>query len=362
MSIYREFFTKLLTPVNILVFISISAIFTLTACHENMAKRSVDTRTNTVQAPQQDRNSLSGELSLLRSSSVIPRNQEEATPRQYTSLSDPYLEAERPPYLNEEKSFEEDEETLINPKVAARGLNGTLSTRNAGQSLLKETGYSSKSSAVASTSSKYYRDDAPSTSKRLKSANGLTTNLLTTAYSLTGRPYLDGGMTPENGFDDIGFVSYVYSSVGASIFPKNAKSILSSGTSVSKESLRPGDILVYRNPRNESQYLLGIYTGNGNFLLSSSRLKFVSETAAFGIDYGPYFVGGRRYFEDASAAPLSDSMKMAATNGAVKQALASMGNIPKASYKAPVKKKTSKRNVKSKSKQTSGRSKSSKRR
>jgi hypothetical protein len=204
-------------------------------------------------------------------------------------------------------------------------------------------------------------DDAPSANKKLKNSSGLTTKLLTIAYSLTGRPYLDGGITPENGFDDVGFVSYVYSRIGAAIFPKNAREILSSGVSVSKDSLRPGDLLVYRNPRNEKQYLLGIYTGNGNFLLSSSRLKLVSETAAFGIDYGPYFLGGRRYFDDSTASPLSDSMKMAATNGAVKQALASMGEIPKVSYKAPVKKKVYKKSTKSKSRQASSRSKSGKR-
>jgi cell wall-associated NlpC family hydrolase len=373
MSIFRELFTRFLTPTALLAFLTIPTIFILPSCNDIFGFASRDrtttqqpTRQDAKQDTQQDRNSLSGELSLLTDSGYMPAQEGEQETEQYSSLADPQIDGQGDlPYIEEEESFQEDEATLINPRVAARGLDGSLSTANAGQTLLTDNGVSTKGSSglpVASTSSKYFIDDAPSTNKRLKNSNGLTTKLLTAAYTLTGRPYLDGGITPENGFDDLGFVSYVYSKVGAAYFPKNAKNLLSSGVPVTKDSLRPGDVLVYRNPRNESQYLLGIYTGNGNFLLSSSRQKVVSETAAFGIDYGPYFVGGRRFFEDASAAPLSESMQMAATNGAVKQALASMGDIPKASYKAPAKRKAPKRTSKAKnSKRTSSRSKSSKR-
>ncbi|MDR2339115.1 MAG: C40 family peptidase [Deltaproteobacteria bacterium] len=358
MSIIRERLRQTLASAFVLALFSVPALFVLTSCHDTRSMAPKDRRA-TVQGPRQDANSLSGELRLLRSSGVATGQRE--NPAQYSSLSDPYLEKDAAPYLNEERSYAEDEATLINASAAVRGLNGKLTTAHAGQTLLADNGFKvrgpSSSATVATTASKYFTDDAPGTSKRLKTSKGLTSNLLTTAYSLTGRPYLDGGMTPENGFDDLGFVSYVYSKAGAAIFPKNAKGALSAGRPVTKEALRPGDVLVYRNPRNESQYLLGIYTGNGNFLLSSSRLKLVSETAAFGIDYGPYFVGGRRYFEDDAAAPLSDSMKMAATNGAVKQALANLGPIPKTTYKATTKRKSSKKGSKSRS----GRSRSSRR-
>jgi cell wall-associated NlpC family hydrolase len=104
--------------------------------------------------------------------------------------------------------------------------------------------------------------------------------------------------------------------------------------------LRPGDILAYRPPK-VGDYLVGIYTGNGNFILASQGLKVVTETAAFGSDYGPWFVGGRRYVDDPSAAPLPDEIKTDVANRAVKLALLAMGdNIPRPEniYGGPVRK------------------------
>jgi cell wall-associated NlpC family hydrolase len=357
MSIFRELLNKPFPPSAFLAILAVPALLLLPSCHDSLSQAGKDRRT-AAQARQQDKNSFSGELRQLRGSDVAPAEAAAPSGVQYSSLADPYIGPGQGQWTNEDKSFEEDEAALINRRAAARGLNGSLSTKNAGQTLLKDNGLGGGGSSIepaASTASRYYSDDAPSSTKRLKSTAGLTARVLTTAYTMTGRPYLDGGMTPENGFDDMGFVAYVYSKAGAAVFAKNIKSILAGGKSVSKDQLKPGDILVYRNPRNESQYMLGIYTGNGNFLLSSSRLKHVSETAAFGIDYGPYFVGGRRYFEDPQAAPLSDSMKMAATNGAVKQALASMGDVPKPSYKAASKKRSYKKSSKSRTKSSRSR-------
>jgi cell wall-associated NlpC family hydrolase len=318
MSQLRERFRKFF-PVAMAALLALPALLLLTSCHEQLAQAGKPKRT-AARSQRPDAGSLSGELRLLRNSGQVSREGV-----QYIA------QAGEAPQAGSG-------EPLINPGAAIRGLNGRLSTANAGQGLLAAD--SGSGPKAATTASKYYVDDAPQANKKLRNSQGLTSKLLTVAYSLTGRPHLDGGVTPENGFDDLGFVGYVYSKSGAAILPRDAKGVLSSGRAVTKESLRPGDVLVYRNPRNESRYLLGIYTGNGNFLLASSKQKLVSETAAFGIDYGPYFVGGRRYFEDPGAQPLPDSMKMAATNGAVKQALAQMGDsLPKASYKPAPKRK-----------------------
>ncbi|MDR1657429.1 MAG: C40 family peptidase [Deltaproteobacteria bacterium] len=239
---------------------------------------------------------------------------------------------------------------LINPRLCVQGLSGNLSTGAAGRNLLATYGLLPKRAGVATAledrlSIAALDDDrAPSSKKSLRLHKGITNQLLFDAYTQSGQPYQSGGRTPATGFDPAGFVNWVYAQEGIKI-PQSASEQVAKGWAVTREELRPGDILFYNTPKTEG-YLVGIFTGNGNFILASSNLKVVSETAAFGIDYGPYFVGGRRYVDDPIASPLSDSLKTAAANGAVKVALLSMGSdIPKPTniYGGSAKTKTSKK-------------------
>jgi cell wall-associated NlpC family hydrolase len=256
-----------------------------------------------------------------------------------TYFNDPEADSRSQPSFSRDSA-----EPLIDAPGASRGLDGNLSTRVAGQTLLANYGLGSKSRVAAPTrtvSATVLTDDAPASTRGLKSGQGFTNRLLTLAYSLTGRPYRAGGASPEAGFDNAGYVSYILSQSGVRLSDRNSRGALAAGKPVSRQDLRPGDVLVYQDPRVEGQYMLGVYTGNGNFLLASPRLNLVAETAAFGVDYGPYFIGGRRYVDDPAAAPLSEAAKMAATNGAVKQALSAMGDsLPSmaSTYGSPKKK------------------------
>ncbi|MDR0355746.1 MAG: C40 family peptidase [Deltaproteobacteria bacterium] len=165
---------------------------------------------------------------------------------------------------------------------------------------------------------------APSSKKTPRSHPNVSSELLISAYSQTGRPYVSGGRNPKTGFDGPGLVHWAYAQQSVKI-PQSASELVSKGYAIGREDLRPGDILVYKVP-SSAEYLVGIYTGNGNFILASSKLDVVAETAAFGSDYGPYFLGGRRYVDDPLAAPLSDDVKTAVANGAVKTALLALGD------------------------------------
>ncbi|MDR1487144.1 MAG: C40 family peptidase [Deltaproteobacteria bacterium] len=224
--------------------------------------------------------------------------------------------------------------SLINQSSCVRGLTGSLSTGRAGTNFLAN--YARAGSVVSKTLDDNASiaaldfDNAPSSKKSLRLHNELTNQLLFDAYGQTGRPYRSAGKAPQTGFDDAGLVHWIYSQEGVKV-PQNVKDQVANGQAVARDDLRPGDILVYKTPKTVD-YLVGIYTGNGNFILASSKFDVVTETAAFGTDFGPYFIGGRRYIDDPSAAPLSNDLKAAATNGAVKVALSNMGdNIPKPS-------------------------------
>ncbi len=166
---------------------------------------------------------------------------------------------------------------------------------------------------------------------------GRTQNLLTSAYAQTGRHYKLGGFSPVAGFDAPGYTRWVFAREGLNL-PKTPAALASAGTEVARADLRPGDVLIYRNPTDQvNGWHVGIYSGQGNFLHASPKAGVVTETDAFGPQYAPYFLSGRRFFDDPEAAPLSDDQKMAATSTAVKMALAELGPNDKIVRPAPPK-------------------------
>ncbi|MDR1038491.1 MAG: C40 family peptidase [Deltaproteobacteria bacterium] len=228
---------------------------------------------------------------------------------------------------------------LINPASAVSGLSGSLWTSRAGESLVTGSAIPASGPRVMNVGARIkaselpglsYRDNAPGSSKSPRTGKGITPKILTSAFSVAGTPFRQGQSSPQAGFDNAGFVSYVFSQ-GAVRLPRRstAGDLVAAGKPVTKDDLRPGDMVVYNDPKKSGSYLLGIYSGNGNFILASPRLNVVTETAAFGTDYGPYFVGGRRLYDDPDAQPLSEEDKMAVTNGAVKTALSQLGDIPR---------------------------------
>lgn len=227
---------------------------------------------------------------------------------------------------------------VIDQSACTRGLGGDLTTAQAGGSFLSANGASAsvddEAPVVATVRpATPLVDLAPSAGANevctppatLSLKAGLTQSLLMAAYEQTGRPYAVGGQSPATGFDATGYVRWVYGQKGVNL-PKEAQKQAGAGRQVAKDDLRPGDLLIYRDPDSKGEaYHVGIYTGQGNFLHATAKTGVVNETAAFGPQYAPYFMGGRRYFDDPKAAPLSDAQKMAAASSAVKLALSELG-------------------------------------
>lgn len=87
--------------------------------------------------------------------------------------------------------------------------------------------------------------------------------IVSDAISHIGTPYVWGG-TNSSGFDCSGLVYRVFGDNGVPL-PRTAGAMASSGTEVSRDSLLPGDLLIFQNPGH-----VGIYIGDGNFIHSSS--------------------------------------------------------------------------------------------
>jgi cell wall-associated NlpC family hydrolase len=256
---------------------------------------------------------------------------------------------------------------LIDRAVYTVGLSGELFTGRAGQDFLQDHGLTSDfvltgaamppppqwEPAMAAPSA-----GTPEAAVMVNAVNipapkrvagsSRTESLLMAAYGQAGRRYTSGGQDPQSGFDASGFTRWVYAQGGFNL-PRNIQTQIGGGRQVERGDLRPGDLLAYRLPGGEAGgYHVGVYTGHGNFLHACAGTGVVTETAAFGPQYAPYFLGGRRYYDDPEAGPLSDVQKMSATSSAVKLALSELGpddtlQRNTAKKKAPAKKRKPRR-------------------
>lgn len=94
--------------------------------------------------------------------------------------------------------------------------------------------------------------------KTTSSSNG---NLIKTAHSLIGSPYVWGGTSP-NGFDCSGFVQFVYETENK-VVPRTVTDLWNFATPVDSPSV--GDLVFFQTYRSGPSHL-GIYIGNNEFI------------------------------------------------------------------------------------------------
>ncbi len=115
--------------------------------------------------------------------------------------------------------------------------------------------------------------------------------ILEQAVSYLGTPYVWGG-TDENGFDCSGLTYRVFNDNGIPL-PRTVSAIEEMGEYVERDSLRPGDIMIFHNPTHT-----GIYMGNREFIHCSSwQDRGVVITS---IDHSNYL---RRYYASVRVIP-----------------------------------------------------------
>ena len=98
-----------------------------------------------------------------------------------------------------------------------------------------------------------------------KSISPAVKSLIETAQSFLGTPYLWGGTTPK-GFDCSGFVQYVYGKHGYSITRTTYTQWANDGVRVSREALKPGDLVYFGYGDSPSH--VGLYVGDGKMIHS----------------------------------------------------------------------------------------------
>jgi len=83
-----------------------------------------------------------------------------------------------------------------------------------------------------------------------------------------GTPYVYGGESPEEGgFDCSGLVQYVYRQLGVEL-PRGSIAQAGATTPVERSDLRPGDLVFSRGDGNKVNGHVGIYAGNGQYIVA----------------------------------------------------------------------------------------------
>ena len=90
-------------------------------------------------------------------------------------------------------------------------------------------------------------------------------NIIDRAYDLIGIRYRRGGNSPGTGFDCSGFVGHVFREGLGMILPRSSREISQTGTAVSKDELKPGDLVFFNTMRYAFSHV-GIYLGDHLFV------------------------------------------------------------------------------------------------
>lgn len=116
------------------------------------------------------------------------------------------------------------------------------------------------------------------------------------ALSWIGVRYRFGGQDENKGFDCAGLVRRAFASVRD--LPRTAASQFREGFLVSREELKPGDLVFFKNTYKRGISHVGIYVGDGRFVHAASSRRAVVVDKLDVEYYRSRFAGGRRVVKD----------------------------------------------------------------
>ncbi|MGE5629067.1 MAG: C40 family peptidase [Solirubrobacterales bacterium] len=162
-------------------------------------------------------------------------------------------------------------------------------------SLLRTVNISSDKEITVSEQLKDQQENGNYGSKNATLSRGGTVgdDIVTYAFKFMGKPYVWGASGP-NAFDCSGFTAFVYSRYGVGL-DHSAEAQFYAGTSVSRENLRPGDLVFFNTYTTLGH--VGMYIGGGQFIHASSGSHRITVSSLGESYYSSRYAGAKRYIK-----------------------------------------------------------------
>jgi cell wall-associated NlpC family hydrolase len=118
--------------------------------------------------------------------------------------------------------------------------------------------------------------------------------LVRTAETFIGIPYLWGGASVEKGFDCSGLTMTVYQLNGLDL-PRHSGHQFQAGSPVLKNDLKPGDLVFFHTRRKGVISHVGVFVGNGSFIHAPRAGKNIQRESLNLPYYKARYAGARTY-------------------------------------------------------------------
>ena len=102
----------------------------------------------------------------------------------------------------------------------------------------------------------------------------VVSKVINLAKAQIGKPYLWGAEGP-NAFDCSGFTYYVFKNAANIILPRTSSAQGNFGVAISKNNMKPGDLVLFDSTKDGRINHVGIYIGNNSYIHSPSSGKTI---------------------------------------------------------------------------------------
>ena len=116
--------------------------------------------------------------------------------------------------------------------------------------------------------------------------------VVTTALTLRGMPYRNGGSQPSDGFDCSGLVQWVFAQHGT-VLPRDVRQQFDAGRKIDADEVKPGDLVFFRTVSKGASHV-GIAIGGDEFVHAPNRRGVVRVESLSNTYWSRRWVGARR--------------------------------------------------------------------
>lgn len=111
-----------------------------------------------------------------------------------------------------------------------------------------------------------------------------------------GKPYLNGGTSPETGFDCSGLIWFAYKDILKFSIPRTTQEMyhLRDAAPIKQSLLERGDLVFFRINRGRIVDHVGVYLGNGKFIQSPRSGKKIQISKLSETYWKKHYIGARR--------------------------------------------------------------------